>query len=114
MNEKQIDDALMETFPASDVPAFVGNPTSPMARPSMDQFELEPGLRLNGGRIIRTAADALALLREHETRPGVDDRDEVLHQIERAQDKHTMAAALQRFQAWARNWAVTMPPEPRR
>jgi hypothetical protein len=110
MDEKKIDEALMQTFPASDVPAFVANPDSAPARLPRDQFKLDPALRLDGGRVIRTAADALTLLREHETRPGVDDRDEVLHAIERAQDENAMAAALRRFRAWASDWALTIAP----
>ena len=109
MDEKKIDEALMETFPASDPPAFVGNSASEPRVLPMDQLMLEPALRLHSGRMIRTAADALALLREHETRPGIDDRDEVLHGIERARDRTAMAAALRRFQAWASNWATVLP-----
>jgi len=111
---QKIDEALMQTFPASDPPAFVRNTSSQASPIPLDQFELEPALRLNSGRIIRTAADALALLREHETRPGVDDRDEVLHQIERARDRSEMTAALRRFQAWASNWATTVQPASQR
>jgi hypothetical protein len=110
MNERKIDEALIQTFPASDPPAFVGNTASQESGLPLDQLRLEPALRFDGGRIIRTAADALALLREHETRPGVDDRDEVLHEIERARDRTAMAAALRRFQAWASNWAMLVQP----
>jgi hypothetical protein len=109
MDEKKIDEALIATFPASDVPAFVGKGAPPASGRPMGKFELNPALRV-GGRIIRTAADAIALLREHETRPGVDDRDEVLHQIERSRDDNEMAAALRRFRAWASDWATTIPP----
>jgi hypothetical protein len=77
----------------------------------LDKFELDPAVRLDG-RIIRTAADAVALLREHETRPGVDDRDEVLHQIERAQSEAELHAALDRFRAWLTTWGVTVPTAP--
>ena len=45
---------------------------------------LDPKMRLVDGRVIGSFADAIALLREHESRPGVDDRDEVLHRLERA------------------------------
>jgi hypothetical protein len=114
MDEKKIDEALMETFPASDVPAFVGGIGPRHAGVALEEFKLNPALQLNGVRVIRTAADALALLREHETRPGVDDRDEVLHQIERAKDAGEMAAALARFRAWATDWAITIPPQPQR
>src|SRR3954452_15235361 len=53
-----------------------------MRKPS--QTLLQPELYMRDGRIIRTLADAIALLREHEARPGVDVRDEVLHSLERA------------------------------
>jgi hypothetical protein len=36
---------------------------------------IEPTLHLRDGRVIRSLADAISLLREHESRPGVDDRD---------------------------------------
>ena len=113
MDDKKIDEALRQTFPASDPPAFVGNTRAQGSPRPLDQFQLEPALRLNSGRIIRTAADALALLREHETRPGVDDRDEVLHEIERARDRAELTTALRRFQAWASNWAIMVQPAQR-
>jgi hypothetical protein len=49
-----------------------------------------PEMHLRDGRVIGTFADAIAIaiaiaiMREHESRPGVDDRDEVLHRLERA------------------------------
>ena len=42
------------------------------------QLSIQPQIRLRDGRLISTIRDAIALLREHESRPGVDDRDEVL------------------------------------
>lgn len=70
---------------------------------------LEPAIQLNGERTLRTAADAAALLREHELRPGVDDRDEVLHQIERAKNGAEMQAALMRFRQWLVDWGTSIP-----
>ena len=46
---------------------------------------IEPPLQTRDRRIIGSRADAINLLREHESRPGVDTRDEVLHLLERAQ-----------------------------
>jgi hypothetical protein len=71
-----------------------------------DDFELNPAIRLEGGRVIRTIGDALTLLREHETRPGVDDRDEVLHALERADSDEARAAAVKRFRQWLETWSV--------
>jgi hypothetical protein len=71
-----------------------------------DDFELNPAIRLEGGRVIRTIGDALTLLREHETRPGVDDRDEVLHALERADSDEARAAAVKRFRQWLKTWSV--------
>jgi len=41
-------------------------------------------ISLRDGRIVRSIGDPVALVREHEARPGVEDRDEVLHCLERA------------------------------
>ena len=73
------------------------------------QFLLDPAIRLNNGRTIRTLAEAIALVREHEARPGVDDRDEVLHQLERAKTEEERAKAVRRFRAWLADWGVTVP-----
>lgn len=72
-------------------------------------FELNPAIRLETGRTLRTVADAIALLREHETRPGVDDRDEVLHGLERARTDEDRARAVERFIRWLETWGVTVP-----
>jgi hypothetical protein len=48
------------------------------------EFLIEPELYLRNGHIIPSIGDAIAYLREHEVRPGVDARDEVLHKLERA------------------------------
>ena len=44
-------------------------------------------LHLKDGRIIRDLDDAASFGRKQEVRPGVDQRDEVLHKIECAQNK---------------------------
>jgi len=51
------------------------------------EFYFTPELHLKDGRIIRDLDDAASFAREQEVRPGVDQRDEVLHRIERAKSK---------------------------
>ena len=63
-----------------------------MRKPS--KTSIEPELYLRDGRIIRSLADAIALLREHEARPGVDVRDEVLHRLERTRSEEEWALSL--------------------
>jgi hypothetical protein len=65
------------------------------------KMPIEPELHLRDGRIVRTLADAIALMREHEARPGVDVRDEVLHRLERAGSEEERREALDAFVAWA-------------
>jgi hypothetical protein len=65
-------------------------------------FLIQPDLHMRDGRIIRSLADAIALLREHEGRPGVDARDEVLHKLERAQTDHERQEAASDFLVWAK------------
>jgi hypothetical protein len=62
---------------------------------------IEPELRLRDGRVVRSLAGAIALVREHEGRPGVDARDEVLHKLERAQTDRERQSAVAAFVAWA-------------
>jgi hypothetical protein len=69
-----------------------------------------PELRMRDGHIIRTLADAIALLREHEVRPGVDARDEVLHHIERAHSEDEYRQATQAFIGWAREPDLLVEP----
>ena len=77
------------------------------------KLRLDRELYMRDGRIIRTLADAIALLREHEARPGVDDRDEVLHRLERAQTIEESQHAVNRFVAWAKELDLLLPsPEP--
>ena len=65
-------------------------------------FRIEPKIRLVDGRVIGSIANAIALVREHESRPGVDDRDEVLHGLERARTDEERQAAVRAFFAWAK------------
>ncbi len=65
------------------------------------ELPIEPKLRLVDGRVIGSIGDAIALLREHESRPGIDNRDEVLHRLERAQTDRERQAAARGFVGWA-------------
>jgi hypothetical protein len=73
---------------------------------------IEPPLRMRDARIIRTIADAIALLREHEARPGVDARDEVLHRLERARTEEERQAAIAGFVTWAEELDLLLVPPP--
>lgn len=64
------------------------------------EFYFTPELRLKDGRVIRDIADALSFAREQETRPGVDQRDEVLHKMERAKSNEESHAAAHLFLRW--------------
>jgi hypothetical protein len=64
------------------------------------EFNFTPELRLIDGRIIRNLDDAIAFVREHEARPGVDRRDEVLHTIEHAHTQEEAYAAANLFLSW--------------
>jgi hypothetical protein len=61
------------------------------------EFYFTPELHLRSGRVIRDLNDALGFAREQEARPGVDRRDEILHQIERAGTKEEAHAAAHAF-----------------
>lgn len=63
-------------------------------------FNFTPELHLRDGRIIRHLEDAIGFAREHEARPGVDQRDEILHALERAKDREQAHAAAHRFLRW--------------
>jgi hypothetical protein len=54
-------------------------------------------------------ADAIALLREHEARPGVDARDEVLHRLERAHNEQEIQHAAEAFLVWAKELDLLLP-----
>jgi hypothetical protein len=69
--------------------------------PKASALLLQPPLSLRDGRVIRSIADAIALVREHEARPGVDARDEVLHQLERAATDEARSKAAKAFVDWA-------------
>jgi hypothetical protein len=80
--------------------------TQPSKRP------IGPALHLRDGRTIRSLADAIVLLREHEARPGVDLRDEVLHKLERARNEDEERDAISAFIAWAEELDLLLaPPE---
>jgi hypothetical protein len=64
------------------------------------EFNFTPELRLIDGRIIRNLEDAIAFMREHEARPGVDRRDEILHTIEHAHTQEEAFAAATLFLSW--------------
>jgi len=51
------------------------------------EFYFTPELHLTDGRIIRDLDDAMSFAREQEARPGVDQRDEILHNLERAESQ---------------------------
>jgi hypothetical protein len=70
---------------------------------------ISPELHLRDGRVIRSIADAIALLREHEARPGVDVRDEVLHRLERARTEQEVQDAAKAFFGWARELDLLLP-----
>lgn len=63
-------------------------------------FSFTPELHLTDGRIVRNIEDASLLVREHEVRPGVDRRDEVIHRLERAHTNEEAHAAALHFVAW--------------
>ena len=76
------------------------------------EFLIEPELYLRDGHIIRSIGDAIAYLREHEVRPGVDARDEVLHKLERAGTDRERQTAAEAFLAWAEELDLLLaPPE---
>jgi hypothetical protein len=64
------------------------------------EFYFKPELHLKDGRIIRDLDDAASFAREQEARPGVDQRDEVLHKIERAENREHAHSAAHSFVRW--------------
>jgi hypothetical protein len=64
------------------------------------EFYFTPELHLKDRRIIRNLDDAVSFAREQEVRPGVDQRDEVLHKMERAQSREEAHAAAHAFLRW--------------
>jgi hypothetical protein len=63
-------------------------------------FNFTPEIRLRDNRIVRNLEDAAQLVREHEARPGVDRRDEILHSLERARTQEEALAAAHIFLQW--------------
>jgi hypothetical protein len=72
----------------------------------MVEFNFTPEVHLIDGRIIRDLDDAASFVREHEARPGVDRRDEVLHRLERAGTREEAHAAAHLFMRWLEELAV--------
>jgi hypothetical protein len=71
---------------------------------------IEPELFLRDGRRIRSIADAIGLLREHEGGgPGIDNRDEVLHLLERAETDTELQQAAEAFLAWTKELNLLAP-----
>jgi hypothetical protein len=64
------------------------------------EFYFTPELHLRDGRVIRHLEDAIDFAREQELRPGVDQRDEILHAMERATTREQAHAAAHRFLRW--------------
>jgi hypothetical protein len=64
------------------------------------EFYFTPELHLKDGRIIRDLDDAASFAREQEARPGVDQRDEILHGMERAGGREEAHAAAHSFLRW--------------
>jgi len=64
------------------------------------EFYLTPKLHLKDGRIIRDLDDATSFAREQQARPGVDQRDEVLHKMEHAKTREEAHAAAHCFVRW--------------
>lgn len=77
--------------------------------PNPAELMIEPELPLRDGRTIRSVADALALLREHESRPGIDNRDVVLHLFERAQSDSELQHAAEAFLSWIKELDLLVP-----
>ena len=80
----------------------ISEPLAPLAVPAcmIPELHFTPELHLRDGRIIRHLGDAIGFAREQEARPGVDQRDEVLHAIERAQTKEQAYTAAHMFVRW--------------
>jgi len=66
----------------------------------LSTFLIRPELRLRDGRIITSIVEAIAYVREHELRPGIDARDEILHRLERAKSQSELESAAEAFLAW--------------
>lgn len=73
------------------------------------EYLVRPALQLRDGRTIRSLGDAMRLLRDHESRPGIDNRDEVLHRLERAETDEQRQHAAAAFFAWAKELDLIKP-----
>jgi hypothetical protein len=73
------------------------------------EYFVRPALEMRDGRTIRSLGDAMRLLRDHESRPGIDDRDEVLHRLERAENDEQRQHAAAAFFTWAKELDLIKP-----
>jgi hypothetical protein len=64
------------------------------------EFYFTPELHLKDGRVVRDLEDAAGFAREQELRPGIDQRDEILHKLERAATREEAHAAAHSFVRW--------------
>ena len=64
------------------------------------EFYFTSELHLKNGQVMGDTEDALEFARDQEPRPGVDQRDEVLHKMERANSKEETHAAAHLFLRW--------------
>jgi hypothetical protein len=69
--------------------------------------------QVRDGHVIRSFADAIMYVREHEARPGIDVRDEVLHKLERAHTDAERQNAAEAFLAWAEELELLLAPPAR-
>ena len=77
----------------------------------MSEFLIRPEVSLRDGRTINSIADAVAYVREHEVRPGVDTRDEVLHRLERARTQREREGAAEAFLSWLEGLDLVALPQ---
>jgi hypothetical protein len=73
------------------------------------EYLIHPALQLRDGRTIRSLGDAMRLLRDHQSRPGIDNRDEVLHRLERAETDEQRRQAAAVFFVWAKELDLINP-----
>ncbi len=72
------------------------------------EFNFTPELHLRDGRVIRHLDDAIGFAREQELRPGIDQRDEILHAMERATTREQAHAAAHQFLRWLEELEVVV------
>jgi hypothetical protein len=73
------------------------------------EYLFHPEIHTRDGRTVRSLGDAMRLLRDHGSRPGIDNRDEVLHGLERAQNDEQRQAAAKAFFIWAKELDLIQP-----